>query len=94
MFCILLLCGVIRSDYYFLLFFFFLHVQALSEALLQVRADLVETAQRTLEGEDERAAQEKSIRELVTSKTQQLQVKGRQHVGSILYDCLAGKQGH
>jgi len=34
----------------------------------------VETAQRTLEGEDERAAQEDSIRELVLNKTQQLQV--------------------
>ena len=34
----------------------------------------METAQRTLEGEDERAAQEESIRELVLHKTEELQV--------------------
>ncbi len=42
--------------------------------MLQVRADLVETAQRTLEGEEKRASQEESIRQLVLHKTQELQV--------------------
>lgn len=49
-------------------------MQALSQALLQVRADLVETAQRTLEGEVAREMQESSIKELVEKRTQQLQV--------------------
>ena len=48
--------------------------QALSQALLQVRADLVDTAQRTLEGETAREMQEANIKELVEKRTQQLMV--------------------
>ena len=50
------------------------HVQALSQALLQVRADLVDTAQRTLEGEAARESQESNVKELVEKRTQKLQV--------------------
>lgn len=50
-------------------------LQALSQALLQVRADLVETAQRTLEGEVERGKKEENISEVVSRRTQQLEVR-------------------
>ena len=48
--------------------------QALSQALLQVRADLVDTAQRTLEGEAARETHEANVKELVEKRTQQLMV--------------------
>lgn len=48
--------------------------QALSQALLQVRADLVDTAQRTLEGEAAREMQEANVKLLVEKRTHQLQV--------------------
>ena len=60
--------------YMYIFFFTFFSVQALSQALLQVRADLVDTAQRTLEGEAAREAQETNVKELVEKRTQQLQV--------------------
>lgn len=49
-------------------------MQALSQALLQVRADLVDTAQRTLEGEAAREMQEGNIKELVEKRTLKFQV--------------------
>jgi hypothetical protein len=49
-------------------------LQALSQALLQVRADLVDTAQRTLEGEAARETHEANVKELVEKRTQQLMV--------------------
>ena len=52
----------------------FLSLQALSQALLQVRADLVDTAQRTLEGEAARETHEANVKELVEKRTQQLMV--------------------
>ena len=42
--------------------------------MLQVRADLVDTAQRTLEGEVAREMQESNVKELVEKRTHQLQV--------------------
>ena len=52
-------------------------MQALSEALLQVRADLVETAEKTLMGESAKEEQEGNIHHLVEHRTSQLQVRGR-----------------
>ena len=49
-------------------------LQALSEALLQVRADLVETTQKTLEGQAKREQQDANIQQLVDKKTSELQV--------------------
>ena len=49
-------------------------LQALSEALLQVRADLVETTQKTLEGQARREQQEANVQQLVDKKTSELQV--------------------
>ena len=49
-------------------------LQALSEALLQVRADLVETTQKTLEGQAKREQQEANVQQLVDKKTSELQV--------------------
>ena len=42
--------------------------------MLQVRADLVETAQKTLEGEGEKDIQEANVRQIVERKTSDLQV--------------------
>ena len=42
--------------------------------MLQVRADLVDTAQRTLEGEAARETHEANVKELVEKRTQQLMV--------------------
>lgn len=50
-------------------------MQALSQALLQVRADLVETAQKTLEGEARKDVVETNVYHLVGQKTQELQVR-------------------
>ena len=49
-------------------------LQALSEALLQVRADLMETTQKTLEGQARREQQEANVQQLVDKKTSELQV--------------------
>lgn len=49
-------------------------LQALSEALLQVRADLVEMTQKTLEGQARREQQEANVQQLVDKKTSELQV--------------------
>ena len=49
-------------------------LQALSEALLQVRADLVETTQKTLEGQARREQQDANVQQLVDKKTSELQV--------------------
>lgn len=43
--------------------------------MLQVRADLVDTAQRTLEGEAARETHEANVKELVEKRTQQLMVR-------------------
>lgn len=45
-----------------------------------MRADLVETAQRTLEGEAAREMQESNVKELVEKRTQQLQVCLGMHI--------------
>ena len=47
-------------------------LQALSEALLQVRADLVETTQKTLEGQARREQQDANVQQLVDKKTSEL----------------------
>ena len=49
-------------------------LQALSEALLQVRADLVETTQKTLEGQARQEQQDANVQQLVDKKTSELQV--------------------
>ena len=49
-------------------------LQALSEALLQVRADLVETTQKTLEGRARQEQQDANVQQLVDKKTSELQV--------------------
>ena len=49
-------------------------LQALSEALLQVRADLVETTQKTLEGQARWEQQDANVQQLVDKKTSELQV--------------------
>ena len=48
--------------------------QALSQALLQVRSDLVETAQKTLEDHDRHGMEEANVQELVERRTSELQV--------------------
>ena len=48
-----------------------------------MRADLVDTAQRTLEGEAAREMQESSVKELMEKRTQQLQVCLEMHVKGI-----------
>ena len=50
-------------------------VQALSQALLQVRADLVDAAQKTLEGEAGKDEIEASVHRLVAQKTEELNVR-------------------
>ena len=50
--------------------------QALSQALSQVRSDLVETARKTLEGEASREIQEANVKVLVEKRTKGLQVSG------------------
>lgn len=53
----------------------FLSLQALSQALLQVRADLVDAAQKTLEGEAGKDKIETDVHQLVSQKTQELNVR-------------------
>ncbi len=55
--------------------FFIPPTQALSQALLQVRADLVETVQRTVEGVADRERQEINVKLLVEKRTTVLQVQ-------------------
>ena len=49
-------------------------LQALSAALLQVRSDLVETAQQTVEGQARQELQEANVQQLLDKKTAQMQV--------------------
>lgn len=55
-------------------------LQALSQALLQVRADLVDAAQKTLEGEAGKDQIETNVHQLVNQKTQELNVRSSQHI--------------
>ena len=48
--------------------------QALSEALLRLRADLVETAQKTLENEVGNQESESNIQHLISQGTAELRV--------------------
>ena len=62
------------------------YMQALSQALLQVRADLVETAQKTLEGEAGKEEIETNVHHLVSQKTQELQVSSSSSISSSITD--------
>ena len=69
-------------------------LQALSEALLQVRADLVETTQKTLEGQARREEQEANVQQLVDKKTSELQVCDTTKVfRHCVWVCLFGLYG-
>ena len=62
--------------------------QALTEALLQVRSDLVETAQKTLEGQARQEIQDANIQQLVDKKTSDLQVITPSTVGELVFQCV------